>query len=78
MKNLLLVLSAVFMIMSCQQNATPCIPQDKQIEANIRRHLKNMTLEEKIGQMTQVTATILVDKDSRLTPEAETLLRNIR
>ena len=78
MKNLLLVLSAVFMIMSCQQNATPCIPQDKQIEANIRRRLKNMTLEEKIGQMTQVTATILVDKDSRLTPEAETLLRKYK
>ena len=66
------------MIMSCQQNATPCIPQDKQIEANICRHLKNMTLEEKIGQMTQVTATILVDKDSRLTPEAETLLRKYK
>ena len=33
----------------------PAIPQDPEIEARIDRLLEEMTLEEKIGQMTQLT-----------------------
>lgn len=78
MKKLVLALTAVILAMSCRRNAVPCIPQDSEIESKISKHLKTMTLEEKIGQMTQVTATILVDENSRLTSEAEALLRKYK
>ena len=34
---------------------TPAIPQDKTIEANVEKTLKKMTLDEKVGQMVQIT-----------------------
>lgn len=37
----------------------PAIPTDKKIEAKIESLLKKMTLEEKIGQMTQITLDVL-------------------
>ena len=70
---LLLVLVA-----SCAPKTTPAIHQDKEIEKKIEKLLSRMTLEEKIGQMTQVTATILVDGKQELTPEAEELLRKYK
>ncbi len=42
-------------------NRTPAIPQDREIEAGVRKILKNMTLEEKAGQMMQITVGRLVD-----------------
>ena len=78
MKKLLLAVSAVILAVSCKQNAAPGISQENEIESKIQEHLQTMTLEEKIGQMTQVTATILVDENSRLTPEAEVLLRKYK
>lgn len=77
MQKLLSLFSVIFITVSCSQTQL-CIPQDKEIEAKIKKHLKTMTLEEKIGQMTQVTATILVDENSKLTPEAEALLRKYK
>ena len=78
MKNLSLIFAVVILAVSCRNVAEPAIPKDKQIESKIQKNLRTMTLEEKIGQMTQVTATILVDKDSRLTPEAEALFRKYK
>lgn len=63
---------------SCSPKPAPAIPQDKEIEKKIEKLLSRMTLEEKIGQMTQVTATILVDGKQELTPEAEVLLRKYK
>jgi len=77
MKLLLLLISIVFFA-SCSTNQSPCIPTDRETEAKIQKHLSEMTLEEKIGQMTQVTATILVDSESNLTPKAEALLRKYK
>ena len=77
MKKYIIILS-LFLAASCCQNPSPAIPQDKEIESDIKKLLNDMTLEEKIGQMTQVTATILVDGDNNITPEAEALLRKYK
>ena len=78
MKKLFFLISSIVLLASCcQQNVSP-IPQDKEIEAKIHKLIKKMTLEEKIGQMTQVTATILVDGEQKLTPEGEAALRKYK
>lgn len=39
----------------------PAIPQDNEIEAKVEKILKRMTLEEKVGQMTQLNATAVAN-----------------
>ncbi len=39
----------------------PAIPQDKDIESKVEKVLKDMTLEEKVGQMTQLNATAVAN-----------------
>ena len=43
------------------QSVTPAIPVDKTIEANIQKWLNKMTLEEKIGQMCEITIDVVTD-----------------
>lgn len=43
------------------QSVTPAIPVDKNIEANIQKWLNKMTLEEKIGQMCEITIDVVTD-----------------
>ena len=50
---------AVLLLASCTPKIRPAIPQDKEMEAKIEKILKDMTLEEKVGQMTQITITAL-------------------
>ena len=69
MKKYLQIIIITVIAASCGRAVEPAIPQDKEIEAKIDKLLSKMTLEEKIGQMTQVTATILVDGKQELTPE---------
>lgn len=46
----------------CQQTKTaPAIPSDPEIENNIRQWLDKMTLEEKIGQMCEITIDVVTD-----------------
>lgn len=46
----------------CQQKTSgSAIPSDPAIEENIQQWLKNMTLEEKIGQMCQITIDVVTD-----------------
>lgn len=45
----------------CQQKPEPAIPYDETIENNIKQWLKKMTLEEKIGQMCQITIDVVTD-----------------
>lgn len=40
-------------------SVAPAIPQDKEIEAKIDKVLSKMTIEEKVGQMTQITLDVL-------------------
>ena len=78
MKRLLIWTILVVLLASCRNQSAPAIPQDRAIEAKIEKILDRMTLEEKIGQMTQVTATILVDGEQKLTPEGEAALRKYK
>ena len=39
----------------------PAIPADETIEANIQKWLEKMTLEEKIGQMCEITVDVITD-----------------
>lgn len=43
------------------QSVQPAITPDPQIEANIQQWLKKMTLEEKIGQMCEITIDVVTD-----------------
>ena len=53
--------------------ATPAIPQDKEIEANVEKLLNKMTLDEKVGQMVQIT----VDRVMRGTQVDEERLQEV-
>ncbi len=45
--------------------ASPAITPDKEIERKVSRQLKSMTLEEKIGQMCQITLSAIKDRKSK-------------
>lgn len=62
MKKLLLSLTAAALMtnIGAQQNPAPlAIPQDKKMEQKIETLLNKMTIEEKIGQMTQLTIDVV-------------------
>lgn len=44
-----------------EDRVTPAIPSDPEIEANIREWLSKMTLEEKVGQMCEITIDVVTD-----------------
>ena len=75
--NRLILLAAALMAASCVGNSSvePAIPTDKDIEAKVVKVLKGMTLEEKVGQMTQLNATVIA-KGINITPKGDSLLRN--
>ena len=47
---------------------SPAIPVDKVIEDKVEKLLEKMTLEEKIGQMTELTIDVLTDKKTTEQP----------
>lgn len=46
------------------QTTSPAIPADPAIEANIREWLQEMTLEQKIGQMCEITIDVVSDLET--------------
>ena len=61
-KPFLFILAIALMLGACTQqtsNVPPAIPQDKDVEQKIESILKKMTLEEKVGQMTQLTIDVV-------------------
>ena len=62
-KNLALasVLCAGSYVAGMAQQVAPAIPADPVIEQNIQNWLKKMTLEEKIGQMCEITVDVVTD-----------------
>ncbi len=63
LNKLLILASAAAAISSCcgGSSVEPAIPQDRKTEARIEKILKDMTLEEKVGQMTQLNATAVAN-----------------
>lgn len=59
---LLTVVSVMFSSCRCaEKKVAPAIPQDKATEAKIEKILSKMTLEEKVGQMTQLTVGAILE-----------------
>lgn len=67
------------MAASCMETPSvePAVPADKDIESRIEKLLKRMTLEEKVGQMTQLNATVVAD-GVNITPVGDSLLRTYK
>ena len=68
MKNMKTLVTAAVLAMgsTCPplaQTPPPAIPADPAIEANIRQWLQKMTLEEKIGQMCEITIDVVTDME---------------
>ena len=65
---------AMFAASCCSDKTAPAIPVDRQMEKKIDKILKGLTLEEKVGQMTQITITAMCE-GTELTPVADSLIR---
>ncbi len=63
MKKILIPFVAVALTLGActaqKSNVPPAIPQDNDMEQKIESILKKMTLEEKVGQMTQLTIDVV-------------------
>ena len=71
-----LVLAAVTVACS-SPSVSPAIPKDASIEKKVDRLLARMTLEEKIGQMTQIAITAIAD-GTELTAAGDSILRTYK
>ena len=58
-KTILFAAAALSIGACCSPAVEPAIPSDSRIEKNVEKILSGMTLEEKVGQMTQITATAI-------------------
>ncbi len=71
----LAVVAASLTLVSCvETEVKPAIPIDRELERKVECTLRNMTLEEKVGQMTQITVTALA-KGLELTEVADSMIR---
>lgn len=75
--HLVLCLVTVLLSSCCTNETAPAIPQDKEIEEKIEKIMKDMTLEEKVGQMTQLNATAVAN-GTEITPEGEKMMRTYK
>ena len=76
-RNYRLVLAALFaaFISSCSAPAEKtAIPRDEELEKRVDQILRGMTLEEKVGQMTQITSTAIA-RGIELTEVGDSMLR---
>ena len=69
-----LALTIAVTVSCCHSGVKPSIPVDKEIEKKVDKTLQGMTLEEKVGQMTQLTCST-VSKGLNLTEAADSLIR---
>ena len=78
--NHMLVWAALaFMAVSCGNSSevAPAIPRDPYVEAKVEKVLRKMTLEEKIGQMTQIAITAVAN-GTELTAAGDSILRTYK
>ncbi len=76
----LIILASAFAIaVSCcnSPKVEPAIPYDASVEAKVEKVLRGMTLEEKIGQMTQVAINAIA-KGTDLTAAGDSILRTYK
>ena len=70
---------AAFVAASCcsSPEVEPAIPYDAALEAKVEKVLKGMTLEEKIGQMTQISVDA-ISRGGELTPAGDSIIRTYK
>lgn len=73
----LLAVAAACLLACSDQPRIPAIPQNHDIEIKVEKILKRMTLEEKVGQMTQITATAIAN-GLEITPAGDSILRTYK
>ncbi len=72
------VIAAAVCLVACNdQPRIPAIPHNHEIEVKVEKILKGMTLEEKVGQMTQITATAIAN-GVEITPAGDSILRTYK
>ncbi|MBQ6965492.1 MAG: glycoside hydrolase family 3 C-terminal domain-containing protein [Bacteroidaceae bacterium] len=67
MKNLCAVMAASVLCIQSMAQIKPAIPRDEQIEAQVESKLAQLTLDEKIGQMMELTVDVVTDFGNRQT-----------
>ncbi len=79
-RNFLPILTFLLAVVSCGgEKRTPAIPADKEIEEKIEKLLSRMTIEEKVGQMTQLTsAAVLQSGTHNVSKEGESIIRKYK
>ncbi len=66
MKQLVIIAASMLLATSVvAQNVAPAIPYDKKLEAKVERTLRKLTLEEKVGQMCELTIDVITDNRYR-------------
>ncbi len=61
----------------CRNGVEPAVPYDAELESRVEQVLKRMTLEEKVGQMTQITATAIAN-GLDITPAGDSIIRTYK
>ena len=76
---LIILASALVIAVSCcnSPKVEPAIPYNASVEAKVEKVLRGMTLEEKIGQMTQIAITSIAD-GVNLTAAGDSILRTYK
>lgn len=78
-KKLILSAGAAALICACSGPKTqPAIPQDKAVEAKVEQVLKGMTLEDKAGQLVQLTSGTIMTDGKLDTAKLNTMVRDFR
>ena len=69
----------ICLLSSCDRTpeVAPAIPRDPYVEAKVEKVLRKMTLEEKIGQMTQIAITAIAN-GTELTAAGDSILRTYK
>ena len=74
LSRLALAMTALALVSCFETKVKPAIPLDLELEQKVEKTLKRMTLEEKVGQMTQITITAMAE-GTELTHVADSLIR---
>lgn len=77
--NLTIFLACLSLFAACKSEKPRAIAQDPVIEAKIKEHLSRMTVEEKVGQLIQLTAGVVLEPGTdHLSAQGEQILRKYK
>lgn len=76
-KLIIFIAAAVVCVSCCNSNPKAAIAPDKTVESRVEKTLSRMTLEEKVGQMTQIDASAMI-KDGKLSGDGAGIIRRFK